>query len=72
MKKLDSPTVKEPSLATESIPSSVDALFEQFDQPGSPGCALGVMRDGQLIYSRGYGLANLEYSIPITPAFDAA
>jgi len=46
----------------------VDIFFEKFTQPGSPGCALGVMKDGELIYKQGYGLANLEYDIPITPS----
>lgn len=44
----------------------VDALFAQWDKPGSPGCALGVIRDGKFIYKRGYGMANLEYNVPIT------
>lgn len=48
------------------ITKKVDALFAQYDRPNSPGCALGVIRDGRLIYARGYGLANLEHDIPIT------
>ncbi len=45
---------------------AVDALFERWDRPDSPGCALGVMREGLLIYQRGYGMASLEHSIPIS------
>src|SRR5450759_379824 len=45
----------------------VDRLFAQWDKPYSPGCALAVMRDGQVIYQRGYGQATLEYDAPITP-----
>jgi CubicO group peptidase (beta-lactamase class C family) len=45
----------------------VDGIFGQWDRPGSPGCALGVVRDGALVYARGYGYANLDYDIPITP-----
>lgn len=45
----------------------VDRLFAPYDKPDSPGCALGVIRDGGLIYARGYGMANLDYRIPITP-----
>jgi len=45
----------------------IDALFASFTAPGSPGCAVGVMRGGQLVHGRGYGLANLEHGIPITP-----
>jgi CubicO group peptidase (beta-lactamase class C family) len=45
----------------------VDALFERWDRSDSPGCSLGIVRDGRLIYERGYGMANLEHHIPITP-----
>jgi CubicO group peptidase (beta-lactamase class C family) len=52
----------------------VDAIFASWDVRGSPGCALAVARDGILVYSRGYGYANLDYDIPITPqtVFDVA
>jgi len=43
----------------------VDAIFSPWDEPGSPGCALGVVRDGELIYERGYGFAHLDWDIPI-------
>ena len=42
----------------------VDALFVQWSKPDSPGCALGVVEQGQLIYQRGYGSANLDFTIP--------
>src|SRR5262249_47397877 len=32
----------------------------------SPGCALGIVRDGKLIVARGYGMANLDAVVPIT------
>jgi len=44
----------------------VDALFARWDRRDSPGCSLGIVRDGKLIYERGYGMANLEHDIPIT------
>jgi CubicO group peptidase (beta-lactamase class C family) len=44
----------------------VDQLFRQWDKPDSPGCALGVIKDGQFVYQRGYGSANLDHNIPIT------
>jgi CubicO group peptidase (beta-lactamase class C family) len=49
------------------LTARVDALFEEWDRPDSPGAALGIVKDGRLIYARGYGMANLEYDIPITP-----
>ncbi len=51
-----------PALATQRV----DALFAQWDKPDSPGCALAVIKDGQVIYKRGYGSANLDYGIPIS------
>ena len=48
-----------------SIPG-IDALFEDYAHDDTPGCALGVIRDGEFIYRRGYGMANLEHDIPIT------
>lgn len=60
-------TVKVNPSFTESVTVRVDKLFSQWDKPGSPGCALGIVKDGQLIYKRGYGMANLDYDIPISP-----
>lgn len=44
----------------------VDKIFASWDKPDSPGCALGIIQDGHFIYRRGYGMANLEYGIPLT------
>jgi CubicO group peptidase (beta-lactamase class C family) len=33
----------------------------------SPGCAAGVYKDGQTVYEHGYGTANLNDNVPITP-----
>ena len=45
----------------------IDSIFSAMDRDTAPGCALSVMRDGSPIYEQGYGMANLEYGIPITP-----
>ena len=52
----------------------VDQLFAEWNKPDSPGAAIAVTRDGKIIYTQGYGMANLEYDIPITPTsiFDIA
>lgn len=50
-----------------AITDKVDRLFTQWDKPDSPGCALAVIQNGEIIYKRGYGMANLEYDIPISP-----
>ena len=46
----------------------IDVLFKEYDKPHVPGCALGVMQNGQLAYGRGYGWADLEREVPITTA----
>jgi CubicO group peptidase (beta-lactamase class C family) len=45
----------------------VDAIFARWTQPESPGCAVGVSRDGAAVLTRAYGLANLEFDVPLTP-----
>jgi CubicO group peptidase (beta-lactamase class C family) len=47
--------------------SHVDAIFAQWNKPDSPGTSVAVMRHGQLLLSKGYGQATLEYPVPITP-----
>jgi CubicO group peptidase (beta-lactamase class C family) len=44
----------------------VDKVFAQWDKPTSPGCALAVIKDGSIVYKRGYGMADLDHDIPIT------
>jgi CubicO group peptidase (beta-lactamase class C family) len=51
-----------------SAPAQVDRLFAEWDKPTSPGCALAVMKDGQIIHKRGYGMADLDHDVKITPA----
>jgi len=51
----------------DKLAERVDALFAKWNKPDSPGCALAVIRQGQIIYQRGYGSANLDFAIPISP-----
>lgn len=57
-----------PPTPSEAPSKRVDELFQKMDTTVSPGCALSVMRDGHIIYERGYGMADLDHNIPITPA----
>ena len=50
-----------------STEARVDRIFATWDRTDSPGCALGVFRDGRIAYARGYGMANLELGVAITP-----
>ncbi|MEZ5040764.1 MAG: serine hydrolase domain-containing protein [Saprospiraceae bacterium] len=47
--------------------SAVDQLFAQWSNTYSPGCAVAVIKDGNIIYKKGYGMADLEHDIPIRP-----
>src|ERR1700681_740070 len=51
----------------EKSAAAVDEVFGDLANAGSPGCALGVYRDGKIIYAKGYGLANIEENVSITP-----
>jgi CubicO group peptidase (beta-lactamase class C family) len=54
-------------VADQQLSPQVDEVFSDFQKPGSPGCALGVFRNGQVIYAKGYGLASVELNAPISP-----
>ncbi|HEX5506235.1 MAG TPA: serine hydrolase domain-containing protein [Thermomicrobiales bacterium] len=45
----------------------IDALFAEWDRSDSPGCALGIVRGGELAYARGYGMANLDLGVALAP-----
>lgn len=46
--------------------NEVDALFAKYNNSDSPGIAVSVIKDNKVIYQKGFGMANLEYGIPIT------
>jgi CubicO group peptidase (beta-lactamase class C family) len=52
--------------AAVSPEAQVDNIFEKMDKTVSPGCALSVMKDGKIIYERGYGMADLDHNVPVT------
>src|SRR5688572_24539341 len=49
----------------DPLTKKVDQLFATWDKPESPGAAVAVIKDGAVVYKRGYGSANLEYNVPI-------
>jgi CubicO group peptidase (beta-lactamase class C family) len=48
--------------------AKVDKVFERMDRSTSPGCSMAIARDGRLVYARGYGMANLDHEIALTPS----
>jgi CubicO group peptidase (beta-lactamase class C family) len=51
----------------ETENTRVDKLFEPWSGKDTPGCAVGIHRNGAIVYEHGYGMANLELNVPITP-----
>ncbi len=55
------------SPAQPSEKNRIDSLFAEWNRPDTPGAAVGVIKDGKLIYANGYGMGDLEHNILITP-----
>ena len=58
----------------ETLEAEVDQLFAEWNRSDFPGAALAIVREGEVVYKQGYGIANLEYDVPITTTtiFDIA
>jgi CubicO group peptidase (beta-lactamase class C family) len=52
------------SLAFAQLEKEISTLFAE--AKNRPGVIIGVFEDGNIEYQRGFGLANLDYDIPIT------
>ena len=55
-----------PAAASQSLATQVDEIFSPFT-PDGPGCAVAVYQNASIVLAKGYGAANLEYGVPITP-----
>jgi CubicO group peptidase (beta-lactamase class C family) len=51
-----------------NVELTYDIVDRIYTKLGSPGYALAVMRDGNIIYKQGFGLADLENDIPFLPS----
>jgi len=51
----------------DSTISKINKLFTRWDNANSPGCAVAIVRNDSVLFAKGYGMANLEYSVPIEP-----
>jgi CubicO group peptidase (beta-lactamase class C family) len=52
--------------ASDSLTRAIDQVFARFT-PSTPGCAVAVYQNGKVRFAKGYGAANIEYAVPITP-----
>ncbi len=57
-----------------AVTARIDSLFAPYNRTDAPGLAVAVVRDGRMIFAKGYGMADLEHRVPITPStvFDVA
>ncbi len=46
----------------------IDEIFGDYNKPYLPGAAVMVVKNGEIIFEKGYGLADVEKKIPITAA----
>jgi CubicO group peptidase (beta-lactamase class C family) len=53
-------------LSTNADESNMDEIFKAFNTGSGPGCAIAVIQNGRTLFKKGYGLASLEYQVPIS------
>jgi CubicO group peptidase (beta-lactamase class C family) len=50
---------------TADTAAQIDKVFASLNRTDAPGCVVGLDRNGQALYRRGYGMANLETRVPL-------
>lgn len=50
---------------TKAQATKVNKLFKEYDKKNAPGCVMGIIKDKELIFAKGYGMADLEHNVPI-------
>ncbi len=56
-----------PAAAAQPHEAAIDGIFASWNSPATPGCAVGVAKDGRTIFERAYGSAELEHDVPNRP-----
>ena len=57
-----------PAAPASDLTERVDKVFEKWNRTDSPRCALSVIEDGRIVYKHGYGMADLDHNVTITPS----
>ena len=55
------------SIKLQGLNDKIESLIPAAVNDTTPGLVVGIVHNGELIFSKGYGLANLSYSIPNDP-----
>ncbi len=56
-----------PASTQDDLARRVDSIFSAYARKDAPGCAVGIAKDGKPLLTKGYGVASVETSAPITP-----
>jgi CubicO group peptidase (beta-lactamase class C family) len=56
------------SQLTPAMTARIDSVFAIYDSRTSPGCATSVVRDGQSVFEKGYGMSDFQHGVPISPS----
>lgn len=49
------------------LEATVDGIMAQYIGKDVPGAAVSIVKDGQIIFEKGYGYANIEKQVPVDP-----
>ncbi len=55
------------TLNTKQLIAEYDKMLSEQFKPGETGCAALVAKNGQIIYKKAFGMANLEINVPMQP-----
>lgn len=54
-------------ISSGSLNSAINGLMSSVATDTTPGCAVGVSREGNVLFTGGYGLASMEFGVSISP-----
>ncbi len=58
------------NLNLEGLKDKIESLIPSTVKDSTPGLVIGIVHNKELIFSKGYGMANLSYNIPNDPAMN--
>ncbi len=56
-----------PEEKSKTVTEQLEALFAPWNRSDAPGMAVGVVKDGEVVFRRGFGMASLETRVAIGP-----
>lgn len=55
------------SAQTINLEPKIDTVFERYDRPDSAGAAVGIVKDGVVVFAKGYGMENIAADKRLSP-----